>query len=83
MNTNANMPVTVSVESGAKQVAVSVQTETLGKGAATPAWSLHGTSLNLDTPCGQGVMGYCEGSYSIVVPEGIEVFINGVPAAIG
>lgn len=83
VNSHANMPVTVSSEAGAKEVVVTVQTQTMGKSANTPAWSLNGTSLDLDTPCGEGVVGYCEGNYSIVVPEGTEVFINGVPAATG
>ncbi|WP_433604904.1 hypothetical protein [Prescottella agglutinans] len=83
VNSHANMPVTVSSEAGAKEVVVKVQTETMGKSASTPAWSLSGSSLNLDTPCGDGVIGYCEGSYSIVVPEGTEVYINGVPTSTG
>ncbi|MGF7120532.1 hypothetical protein [Rhodococcus sp. BE178] len=81
VNSHANMPVTVSSEADTKEVVVTVQTQTMGKSANTPAWSLSGSSLNLDTPCGDGVIGYCEGSYSIVVPEGTEVYINGVPAA--
>ncbi|MCL2536512.1 MAG: hypothetical protein FWE39_20305 [Nocardiaceae bacterium] len=81
VNPNANMPVSVSSEAGAQEVVVTVQTHTMGKSANTPAWSLDGTSLNLDTPCGEGVVGYCEGSYAIVVPEGTAVFVNGAPAA--
>ncbi len=81
VNPNANMPVTASEEADARDVVVTVQTETMVKSANTPAWSLEGTSLNLGTPCGDGVIGYCEGSYAIVVPAGTQVYVNGAPAA--
>lgn len=81
VNPNANMPVTVTAEAGTRKVVVTVHTQTMGKSATTPAWSLDGSSLNLDTPCGDGIVGYCEGSYSIVVPEGTAVYLDGVPAA--
>ena len=80
VNSNANMPVTASEQADSREVVVTVQTEALVKSANTPAWSLDGTSLNLGTPCDQGIIGYCEGSYSIVVPTGTEVYVNGVPA---
>ncbi|WP_338887326.1 hypothetical protein [Rhodococcus sovatensis] len=80
MNSNANMPVTIAEQAGSEQVVVTVQTESMVKSANTPAWSLDGTRLNLGTPCGEGIVGYCEGSYSIVVPAGTEVHVNGAPA---
>ncbi len=80
VNSNANMPVTASEAAGVEDVVVTVQTQTMVKSANTPAWSLDGTNLNLGTPCGEGVLGYCEGSYSITVPEGTAVYVNGTPA---
>ncbi|ORI19680.1 hypothetical protein BJD99_01275 [Rhodococcus sp. 1163] len=80
VNSNANMPVTTSDQAGGEEIVVTVHTETLVKSANTPAWSLDGTSLNLGTPCGDGIIGYCEGSFSIVVPAGTEVYVNGAAA---
>ncbi|KZF06133.1 hypothetical protein A2J03_25185 [Rhodococcus sp. EPR-157] len=79
VNSNAHMPVIAAEQPGSDEVVVTVQTESMVKSATTPAWSLDGTSLNLGTPCGEGIVGYCEGSYSIVVPAGTEVYVNGAP----
>ena len=80
VNSNANMPVTAWEQDSNNEIVVTVQTETMVKSASRPAWSLDGASLNLGTPCDGGVVGYCEGSYSIAVPSGTEVHVNGAPA---
>ncbi|MFF1555538.1 hypothetical protein ACFVX3_31415 [Rhodococcus erythropolis] len=79
---NAYMIVSVSSHSDDDGVVVEVSTQTLAQGPQTPAWSLSNGILNLGTPCGGSVVGYCEGSYSIQVPDGTEVLINGRPAAV-
>ena len=79
MNYNANMPVDTSEQVGIAEVVVTVRTKTIGKNASTPDWSLEGATLNLDTPCDGGMVGYCEGGYSIVVPAGTTVNLNGYP----
>lgn len=81
VNYNANMPVDASEQAGIAGVVVTVQTKTMGKNANTPDWSLEGTSLNLGTPCDGGMIGYCEGRYSVEVPVGTAVYVNGSPAA--
>lgn len=84
---NANLPVTVSAHTGAvgkgSEVIVEVRTHTLGKRPRTPAWSLTDDTLNLDSPCGGSVVGYCEASYSIGVPVGTKVMVNGRPTTVG
>ena len=82
VNYNANMPVDASEQAGIAGVVVTVQTKTMGKNASIPDWSLEGTSLNLGTPCDGGMVGYCEGSYTVEVPVGTVVYVNGDPAAI-
>ena len=77
VNSNANMPVTVSASAPAGQVLVKVRTQTKGKRAGIPAWSLNDGVLNLGTPCNTGFVGYCEGSYSVEVPRGTKVMVNG------
>jgi len=87
INDNANMPVTVSAHTSGDQrsneVVVEVRIKTVGQSAQTPAWSLTGDILNLDTPCGGKVIGYCEASYLIKVPEKTEVLVNGRRAPVG
>lgn len=83
VNDNANMEVTVTSGTTDGEVVVEVSTQTLGRGAETPAWSLADGVLDLDSPCGGSVVGYCEGSYEIQVPEGVEVWVNGRPASDG
>lgn len=83
---NAHMSVTVSSQEDPPEggeVAVEVTTQTLAQGPETPAWNLKGGVLNLGTPCGGAVVGYCEGSYSVTVPDGTEVFVNGQPVSVG
>ncbi|QBJ96352.1 hypothetical protein ERC79_10525 [Rhodococcus sp. ABRD24] len=84
---NANMPVTVSAHTVAieesSQVIVEVQTQTLGQSPETPAWSLTDDTLDIGTPCAGSVVGYCEASYSIRVPAGTEVMVNGRPTTVG
>lgn len=80
---NSYMDVSVSSHSADDEVVVEVNTQTLGQSPETPAWSLSDGILNLGTPCGGSVVGYCEGSYSIQVPEGTEVLINGQPTSVG
>lgn len=76
VNDNPNMPVTV--RSGASgTVTVEVSTTTVVKHATTPAWTLVDDTLDLDTPCGKGYVGICEGSYSVAVPSGTKVTVNG------
>lgn len=76
VNDNANMP--VRVRSGKPgEVLVEVSTTTVGKSATTPAWALNGDALELGTPCGQGYVGVCEGSYTVTVPSGTAVKLNG------
>ena len=79
VNYNANMPVDTSEQVGIAEVVVTVRTKTIGKNASTPDWSLEGATLNLDTPCDGGMVGYCEGGYSIVVPAGTTINLNGYP----
>lgn len=81
VNSNANMPVTATEVEGADGIVVTVQTQTLAKSASTPAWALNGSSLDLGTPCEGSMIGYCEGSYSIAVPAGTAVFVDGVPTS--
>lgn len=80
---NSYMPVTVASGAGDGEVTVEVTTQTLGQRPETPAWSLTDGVLNLGTPCGGSIVGYCEASYSIQVPDGTEVFVNGQPASLG
>ncbi|NMM91722.1 hypothetical protein B2J88_50495 [Rhodococcus sp. SRB_17] len=87
INDNANMPVTVSAHTSgdprSSEIVVEVRTKTVGQSAQTPAWSLTDDTLNLDTPCGGKVIGYCEASYSITVPEKTEVLVNGRRTPVG
>ncbi|MDO5646248.1 MAG: hypothetical protein Q4G21_11275 [Dermabacter sp.] len=80
---NSYMNVSVSSHDTEDEVVVDVNTQTLGQSPETPAWSLSNNILNLGSPCGGSVVGYCEGSYSIQVPEGTEVLINGRPTSVG
>lgn len=84
-NKNSNMGVSVSVYQGpvnpGEEVTVTVNTQTRGQSAKTPGWSLSDDVLNLDSPCGGGWLGYCEGSYSLDVPDGVRVLVNGEPTA--
>ncbi|WP_409484581.1 hypothetical protein [Arsenicicoccus dermatophilus] len=83
----ANMPVSVSVRDGVapkgEEVKVSVTTQTMGKSASTPAWSLSKDTLTLASPCGKGWVGYCEGSFTVTVPQGVSVSVNGKPVNAG
>lgn len=81
VNHNENMPVEISEQTGAVGVTVTVQTETVGKNADTPQWSIDGSSLNLGTPCDSGFVGYCEGKYLVAVPVGTMVYVNGAPVS--
>ena len=81
VNSNVNMPVNVSASADAGKVVVKVQTQTKGKRASVPAWSLSDGVLQLGTPCNTGFVGYCEGSYSVEVPKGTKVMVNGQPRA--
>lgn len=84
---NAHIPVSVVSHSGSEgdddEVIVEVTTQTRGQSPEAPAWSLNDGELYLDSPCGGNWIGYCEGSYSVQVPEGIEVSINGDPEPVG
>ncbi|WP_405100070.1 hypothetical protein [Micromonospora sp. NBC_01412] len=84
---NANMPVTVSANTGdvdeGSEVTVEVHTSTLGKSPQTPAWSLTDDTLDIGSPCGSSWIGYCEGGYSIHVPKGTKVTVNGQSVAVG
>ncbi|MEL4506246.1 hypothetical protein AAEX63_15275 [Luteococcus sp. H138] len=80
-NSNANMPVDV-VAGPSGEVSVSVTTTSAGKQATTPAWTLTGAELELGSPCNKGYIGMCEGSYTVVVPAGTSVTVNGVPAPV-
>ncbi|MCZ4521155.1 hypothetical protein O4220_21800 [Rhodococcus ruber] len=82
VNSNVNMPVDVSERPDLAGVVVTLKTETIGKSARMPDWSLDGTSLNVGTPCDAGFVGYCEGRFSVVVPAGTEVYLNGSPATL-
>lgn len=82
VNSNANMPVEISERPGTAEVVVTVETETIGKSAGIPNWSLEGTSLDVGAPCDGGFVGYCEGHFSVVVPVGTEVYVNGSPATL-
>ncbi|MGJ0184632.1 hypothetical protein [Corynebacterium glyciniphilum] len=75
---NKNQPVNVveSTESEG-EVTVGVSSRTLGQKPETPAWSLSDDVLTLDTPCGGSVIGYCEANWSITVPDGVEVMVDG------
>lgn len=73
---NHNMPVTVD-SAAAAQVKVSVTTTTAGKSATKPAWTLEGNTLDLDSPCKKGYVGMCEGRYTVTVPVGTKVKVNG------
>lgn len=93
INDNTYMPVTVSSTSDADhsgddadhsgttpgEVSVAVQVDTAGQKSQTPAWSLEDGVLHLGSPCGGSVLGYCEASYSITVPPGTEVLMDGQP----
>lgn len=81
VHNNSNMNVSVSSSPENDGVLVEVSTQTLGQKPETPAWSLSDGILNLGTPCGGSIVGYCEGSYSIAVPEGTEVLVNGQPVS--
>lgn len=80
---NSYMPINVASGAGDGEVTVEVTTQTLGQSPETPAWSLTDGVLNLGTPCGGSIVGYCEASYSIQVPDGTEVLVNGQPASLG
>lgn len=84
---NAHIPVTVTTHSSSEasedEVIVEVTTQTRGQSPQTPAWSLNDGTLYLDSPCGGNWVGYCEGSYSVQVPEGVDVSINGAPEPMG
>jgi hypothetical protein len=84
VNDNANQPVKVSSSSrSGGEVTVKVDTQTLGQGPKTPGWSLTSDgTLDLGSACGGGWFGYCEVSWSIVVPKGTEVLVNGKPVAV-
>lgn len=75
---NKNQPVNVveSTESEG-EVTVGVSSRTLGQKPETPAWSLSDDVLTLDTPCGGSAIGYCEANWSITVPDGVEVMVDG------
>ncbi|WP_420175021.1 hypothetical protein [Luteococcus sp. OSA5] len=75
-NSNANMPVDV-VAGPSGEVAVSVTTTSAGKQATTPAWTLTGAELELGLPCNKGYIGMCEGSYTVAVPRGTAITVNG------
>ncbi|MEX3510872.1 hypothetical protein VVR84_15145 [Kocuria carniphila] len=83
---NTYMPVNVESSGDSVQdtneVSVEVRTQTAAQGAETPAWSISDNVLNLGSPCGGAVVGYCEASYFISVPEGTEVMVNGKPTAV-
>lgn len=81
---NTTQSVTVSASADlVGEVTVEVSTQTLGQSPQTPAWSLSSDgTLTLDTPCGGNWIGYCEASWSIVVPEGTEVFVDGQQTAV-
>jgi hypothetical protein len=75
---NMNQPVDVVASTEADdEVTVEVSSRTMGQKSETPAWSLSGDELTLDTPCGGSVVGYCEANWSITVPEGVEVLVDG------
>lgn len=81
---HGNSYMNVSVMSHSRdEVIVEVSTQTLGQQPETPAWSLSDDILNLGSPCGGSIVGYCEGSYSVQVPEGTEVLVNGQPVSVG
>ncbi|PMD06207.1 hypothetical protein CJ199_02170 [Brevibacterium paucivorans] len=80
---NAHIPVTVTSHDDGSDVLVEVTTQTRGQSPVTPAWSLSDGTLYLDSPCGGNWIGYCEGSYSVQVPDGVEVSINGAPEPVG
>ncbi|MDO4887747.1 MAG: hypothetical protein Q3979_03435 [Actinomycetaceae bacterium] len=84
VNVNSNMPIRVvsGTSPATKAVSVKVDTRVKIQTAQTPAWSLDNGDLNLDTPCGGSIIGYCQASYLITVPTGTEVSINGKPAAV-
>jgi hypothetical protein len=82
VHNNSYMPVSVSDGADEGEVTVEVSTQTLGQKPETPAWSLDDGILNLSTPCGGSVVGYCEASYSIQVPDGVDVLVNGQPVAV-
>lgn len=83
VHSNSFMNVSVTSHSNGSGVGVEVTTQTLGQSPETPAWSLSDGVLNLGSPCGGSVVGYCEGSYAIQVPTGTEVVVNGQPVAVG
>lgn len=76
-----NMPVSVQVRDGSaprgQEVKVSVLTQTMGKEAKEPGWSLTKDTLKLGSPCGTSWVGYCEGHFTVTVPRGVAVFVNG------
>lgn len=75
---NNNQPVNVVESAEMKgEVSVEVSSRTMGQKPETPAWSLSDDSLTLDTPCGGSIIGYCEADWSITVPEGVEVMVDG------
>lgn len=75
---NKNQPVNVVESTDADdEVTVNVSSRTMGQKPETPAWSLSDDELTLDTPCGGSVIGYCEANWSITVPDGVEVMVDG------
>ena len=86
VHNNSYMDVTVTAQDepiqDGHEVTVEVTTQTLGQSPEVPAWSLSNDVLNLGTPCGGSVVGYCEGSYVMKVPAGTEVLVNGQPTAV-
>lgn len=83
VHNNSYMNVSVTSHSSDDEVIVEVSTQTMGQDAETPAWSLSDGILNLGSPCGGNIVGYCEGSYAIQVPEGTAVLVNGSPVSVG
>ena len=80
-NPNDNMRVTVRGTSRT-DVSVTVATTTALKTPTTPDWSLNGDQLDLDSPCTKGYIGLCEGSYTLTVPTGTTVTINGAETTV-
>lgn len=86
VNENRYMP--VNVESSGdfvqdtNEVVVEVRTETAAQRPETPAWSIADNVLHLDSPCGGSFVGVCEASYSIQVPRGTDVMVNGQPTTV-
>ncbi|WP_404373319.1 hypothetical protein [Kytococcus sedentarius] len=78
VNENSHMPVNISTE-GAKdgEVSVSIDSRKVGK-KLNPQWSLNDGVLALGNPC-KGYVGYCEGSFEVVVSQDVQVDVDGSP----